>query len=253
MTPGALGALPTPVLLHGFGTSARLWDAVLPLLDAEALTFDLPGFGENMKDIRYSVDGMADAVWERVSGLDRFVLVGHSMGGKVAAVLASRRPAGLVGLLLLAPSPPSPEPMTDQGRADLKAAHGHPDRLRQHYRQIIRRDLRGDLLAQLVVDGTRGRRAAWDAWPDSGSREDRAGETPNIQVPIAVLTSKGDPVITPAVVEQQLRPAFPEARFQKLERSGHLIPLELPVEVARFLTTFLRTGENRIIQFSEKG
>ena len=79
-----------PVLLHGFGTSARLWDAVTPLLDGPALALDLPGFGDSQGG-RYSVGGMADAVQERLAGLDSFVLVGHSMGAKVAAVLAGRR------------------------------------------------------------------------------------------------------------------------------------------------------------------
>ena len=41
-------------------------------------------------------------------GLQRYVLVGHSMGGKFAQLIASRRPRGLEGLVLVAPSPPSP-------------------------------------------------------------------------------------------------------------------------------------------------
>jgi pimeloyl-ACP methyl ester carboxylesterase len=39
----------------------------------------------------------------------RYVLVGHSMGGKVAQFLASQQPPGLAGLVLVAPAPPTPQ------------------------------------------------------------------------------------------------------------------------------------------------
>ncbi|WP_407572425.1 alpha/beta fold hydrolase [Deinococcus altitudinis] len=223
------------VLIHGFGTSARLWDQVLPLLRGEVRTLDLPGFGDSPDD-RYSVDGMADAVQERLAGLENFVLVGHSMGGKVAAVLAARRPAGLSGLLLIAPSPLSPEPMTAQDRQALKAAYGHPELLTEHYRQITQQPLSADGLAQLVSDGMRGSQAAWNAWPDSGSREDRATEAGRIEVPVSVLTSEDDPVISPQVVAHHLLPSFPRAALTRLGGSGHLLPLELPAEVAAFIS-----------------
>ncbi len=223
--------VPTAVLLHGFGTSARLWDAELPLLDGPALALDLPGFGDS-QDERYSVDGMADAVQERLAGLESFMLVGHSMGAKVAAVLAGRRPAGLRALLLIAPSPPSPEPMSDQDRADLKAAHGQPERLRRHYEKITRLPLSEQMMAQLVSDGLRASPTAWNAWPDSGSLEDVQAEVTGITVPVTLLTSDADPVITPQVVTDLLRPAFPQASFTQVQGSGHLLPLELPAQVA---------------------
>ncbi|MGY2893927.1 alpha/beta fold hydrolase [Deinococcus sp. UYEF24] len=225
----------TVVLIHGFGTSARLWDQVLPLLEGEVLTLDLPGFGDS-QDARYSVDGMVGAVQERLTGLENFVLVGHSMGGKVAAVLAARRPAGLTGLLLIAPSPLSPEPMTAQDRQALKAAYGQPHLLTEHYRQITRQPLSEGVLAQLVSDGVRGSQAAWDAWPDSGSREDRSPEVGRIEVPISLLTSEDDPVISPQVVAQHLLPIYSGAALTRLSGSGHLLPLELPTEVATFIS-----------------
>ena len=222
------------VLIHGFGTSAELWNRVLPLLEGEVLTLDLPGFGAS-PDERYSVDGMVGAVRERLTGLENFVLVGHSMGGKVAAVLAARRPVGLRALLLIAPSPLSPEPMTAQDRQALKAAYGQPDLLRAHYRQITRQPLSENILVQLVADGVRGSQAAWNAWPDSGSRENRAPEAGSIEVPVSLLTSELDPVISPQVVAQQLLSSFPGAALTRLKDSGHLLPLELPAEVAEFI------------------
>lgn len=228
---------PTLVLLHGFGTSKRLWDG-LALPEGSTLALDLPGFGDSQDD-RFTVDGMADAVEEAVRGLDAYLLVGHSMGGKVAAVLAARRPTGLAGLVLVAPSPLSPEPMTDDDRQALKDAYGQPDKLRAHYRQITKAPVQPAALAQLITDGKRGSHAAWDAWPDAGSREDRRAEAAQIQVPVWLLTSQDDPVISPQVVAEQVIPSFPQATHTTLQGSGHLLPLELPASVASVLSAAL--------------
>ena len=86
---------------------------------------DLRGFGESPAPgegwAHYTVDAMADdlhGLLGRLS-LGRFIVVGHSMGGKVALALAARQPAGMAGLALLAPSPPTPEPMEPAERARL--------------------------------------------------------------------------------------------------------------------------------------
>jgi pimeloyl-ACP methyl ester carboxylesterase len=50
---------------------------------------------------------MADDVESVLGALDlrRYMLVGHSMAGKVTQIVAARRPGGLGGLLLVAPAP----------------------------------------------------------------------------------------------------------------------------------------------------
>jgi len=120
----AQGAGPpvTIVLLHHFGGSARTWDPMIDHLRAEldCVAPDLRGFGAAHAFAGpYTVDQYADDVARLVDrlALERFVLVGHSMGGKIALALAARRPAGLASLVLLAPSPPAPEPMSEEDRS----------------------------------------------------------------------------------------------------------------------------------------
>jgi pimeloyl-ACP methyl ester carboxylesterase len=52
----------------------------------------------------------------RSLGLTRYVLIGHSMGGKAAQLLASKRPQGLEALILVAPAPPTPINLTEAER-----------------------------------------------------------------------------------------------------------------------------------------
>jgi pimeloyl-ACP methyl ester carboxylesterase len=61
---------------------------------------DAPADGYDLKELAADAEGVIQEL-----NLKRYVLVGHSMGGKVAQLMASRRPTGLAGLVLVAPSP----------------------------------------------------------------------------------------------------------------------------------------------------
>lgn len=90
--PGSAGA--PIVLLHCYACSLRWWDPIVPLLnrDHRVIRIDLIGFGGSAKPKSgYSIPEQARAVAEAMNGLDveASVLVGHSMGGAVAAEVAA--------------------------------------------------------------------------------------------------------------------------------------------------------------------
>lgn len=99
----------TLLLLHGYGESLTTWRAVFDRLASKTrvIAIDLPGFGVSAKpDVPYSLPAMT----ERLSSfLDQWtpgpvVVIGHSMGGAIAASLALARPDRVVGLILIAPA-----------------------------------------------------------------------------------------------------------------------------------------------------
>ena len=90
----------TLVFLHYFGGSALEWQDVMNQLSGEyrCIAIDLRGHGDSdAPETGYAVDDMADDVADllRIRNVDDFVLIGHSMSGKVALALASRQPAKL--------------------------------------------------------------------------------------------------------------------------------------------------------------
>ncbi|MEU9046248.1 MULTISPECIES: alpha/beta hydrolase [unclassified Kitasatospora] len=102
------GAEPARLYLHGLGATSPVYFAAAaahPLLAGRrSLLMDLLGFGisDRPADFGYTLEDHADAVAAavRAAGLSRVEVVGHSMGGAIAIVLAHRHP-GLVSRLVL--------------------------------------------------------------------------------------------------------------------------------------------------------
>ena len=226
------------VFLHYFGGSGRAWRQVAALLADRwrCVMPDLRGFG-NSDAITdpYSVNDAADEVLALVSALkiEHFGLVGHSMGGKIALVVAARQPPGLSHLVLLAPSPPTPEPMNASERASLLACQTSYAAAHQAARKSCGQRLPAALVQQVIDDRLRTSPAAWRWWLASGSCESVQDRIAQINVPIQVLSGTLDTNIPNTVIEREVMPRLPRASMHLLPGCGHLLPLEAPQAVAQ--------------------
>lgn len=103
------GAGEPVVLLHGFAGSKDNWIRfAAPLVKAHrVLALDLPGFGETpaRDDERFDVEAQATRVHELLvaTRTGPAHLVGNSMGGQIAAVVAARWPSAVRTLTLIEP------------------------------------------------------------------------------------------------------------------------------------------------------
>ncbi len=95
------------LLLHGFGNEAHIWDDFAPSVAPyyRTLALDHRGHGASAwdPDGNYGYETLADDVEAVTAALeiDRFVLVGHSLGGRVSTFFAGRHPDRLAGLVLV--------------------------------------------------------------------------------------------------------------------------------------------------------
>jgi pyruvate dehydrogenase E2 component (dihydrolipoamide acetyltransferase) len=100
----------TPVVLvHGYASDLNSWAFNIPALAPRApvIAIDLPGHGGSDKDVGDgSLDDLAQAVAGALAalGITAAHLVGHSLGGAVALVLAAERPRLAASLTLIAPA-----------------------------------------------------------------------------------------------------------------------------------------------------
>lgn len=93
------------VLVHGLMGGSLQWNLQLKALSEhfEIVAVDLPGFGKNAHlPAINSIGGLADWVLARLgeSGIDRYHLLGHSMGGMVVQDMARSDPSGVQKLIL---------------------------------------------------------------------------------------------------------------------------------------------------------
>ncbi|MDU0369849.1 alpha/beta fold hydrolase [Hymenobacter endophyticus] len=237
----------TFVGLHYWAGSGREFHALAHLLAPaySLLAPNLAGFGDAPPPevISYTVDAYANQVAQFIEDnqLTQYVLVGHSMGGKIALALAARQPAGLLGVALLSPSPPTPEPMTDEDRMSSLKAYGKPTEAEKTLRTITVRPLSAADQQQIVQDNLQSSRLAYDAWLLHGSREDISARMCTVEVPCTILAGDQDAVMSPSVHGLETLPLLPEGTpLEIISGAGHLLPYEAPEEVAHLLRDFAR-------------
>jgi pimeloyl-ACP methyl ester carboxylesterase len=243
---GGRGRGPALVFTHYWGGSAGTWDEVVRRLPPEQATvrFDQRGWGTSRDlpgpyDLGQLADDVLRVVEECVVG--PFVLVGHSMGGKVGQLLAARQPAGLAGMVLVAPAPPLPAPIvTVEYRQRLSHAYDSPAAVRE----ALDHALTSVVLPRPVRDAVVRDSLAADAgarteWPLRGIAQDITAEVRRVETPVVVLAGERDVVEPPEVLRECLLPHLPHATMRTVPGAGHLLPLEAPDAVADALTDFL--------------
>lgn len=93
------------VILHGLFGSRRNWQSIARRLaaDFKVIVPDLPNHGDSGWTDDMSYPAMAAAIFEFAErhGIGRPVMIGHSMGGKVAMAMAHLRPDAIAALAVI--------------------------------------------------------------------------------------------------------------------------------------------------------
>jgi pimeloyl-ACP methyl ester carboxylesterase len=209
------------VALHGWARSRQ--DLLAALDGLNAVAVDLPGFGVSPEPPQaWGSDEYADLVAELVSGFSKpQVILGHSLGGRVAVKLASRRP-DLVAAMVLTGVPllRKPGPGTSPPAA-FKAgrwAHAHRlisdvrmEKLRKKYGSADYRNANGVMRAVLV-------RLVNESYEDYLAQ---------IKCPVELIWGSKDSVV-PLQVGQDACAMIADCRLNVLEDAGHMTPLSSP-------------------------
>jgi pimeloyl-ACP methyl ester carboxylesterase len=228
---------PSLIFLHYFGGSFLAWTEVIEKLAADyhCIAPDLRGFGasESLPE-NYAVKDYADDVLNliRALAIENYVLIGHSMGGKIALACAAGPPKGLQSLILLAPSPPTPEPVPEAERTKLLASHGNRCVATETICKAAGRKLSGEVIERAINDNLRTSEAAWKWWLENGSREDVSAEIRRINVPVLIAGGENDEAMTPELLEREVRRRIEGAHLVTVPGVKHLLPLEAPKKIA---------------------
>lgn len=232
------------VFLHYWGGSSRTWRHVTAELAKTHRTIasdhrgwgqsDAPPSGYDLADLADDAAGVIAAL-----GLARYVLIGHSMGGKAAQLLASRRPEGLAGLVLVAPSPPRPMTMPADAREMMANAYSSREAVEMTIDHVLTaKPLTPEDREQVIEDSLKGSPQAKAAWPRRTSLEDITREVTAIGAPTLVVAGERDRVDSVETLTRDLMPHIPHAQLRMVPGAGHLAMLESPSEVAELIAGF---------------
>jgi len=260
VTPGQrLSALrwgtgtPELVLLHGGGQNAHTWDTVALALQRPLLAIDLPGHGHSdwRDDHAYfpAENARAVAVMIRALAPDAAAVIGMSLGGLTALVLAAEAP-DLVRKLVLVDVTPGVN--RDKASAVISFIAG-PESFAS-FDEILDRtvafnptrsvsSLRRGILHNAAErpDGT------W-AWryerfdipedmemPDFGGLWDAADA---VSMPLLLVRGADSPVVGDEDVAELTR-RVPEARVVVVDGAGHSVQGDRPLELAALIDEFV--------------
>ena len=250
------GASPPPVpvvFLQGIGGDARLWAPQVAGFRAagyEPAALDLPGYGARPPVDHMTFDMLAEDVEQAVDkrGLDRPVLVGHSLGGMIAQTCVRRRPQGYRAVVLSGTSSAFGNPSGDfqkkfvADRLDpLDAGKTMADVARESVAQLMgpgadpqNRALMIDLMSAI---SPRTYRAAVRCLVDFDERTNLG----HIQVPVLCLVGGLDRN-APAPMMKRMAGKIPGAKYVCLPGLGHMPNLEAPQAYDAAILDFLRAA-----------
>jgi esterase len=247
---------PRVVFLHGLFGQGRNWNTVAKALaeSARVTLIDLPNHGRSEWTDHFSYPGMADQVAELLKAQgdgDRYVVVGHSMGGKVAMTLALLRPDLVERLCVVDVSPVPTREFSDfdtfirgMHAIDLETLTDRRDADTQLAGYVSDPDIRGFLLQNLRRDnrGTNGWR--WQVnLAMLGDYLDEMGDWPDLHAKPyegRVLWLAGDesPYIQPQYAAA-MRALFPRVQLVKIKEAGHWVHSEQPQVFLAIMRRFL--------------
>jgi esterase len=236
------------VVAHGLFGSAKNWGAVAKRLAAgrAVVAVDLRNHGESGWDGDHSYGAMAGDLLEMIEDIGgRADVLGHSMGGKAAMVLASTRPEAVRRLVVADIAPVAYghsqigyveamrgldlEGLTRRGEAERRLAEAVPDR-----------GVRAFLIQSLgFEDGV----ARWRLNLETlAAQMDEIMGFPDLEPgfggPVLALRGGASDYVGEAQ-EGALRALFPQARIETLEGAGHWLHAEAPEPFAAAVARFL--------------
>jgi pimeloyl-ACP methyl ester carboxylesterase len=233
------------LFVHGFTTTAEFWRHQAASLSDKyrVIRIELRGHGkaDHHPDQAFSIDAYARDVLSVIDklGLDRYILIGLSMGGTVAQTVTLSRPRGLVGLVLVGAT-----------------AHGlGPDVQADNVIAAIRR-IGIHQSAQDVIDASFAASTSQDlvAWARSEVTQtpeyvavqairslndtDNRARLGHVEVPTLIVAGEDDR-ITPVGESEHLAELIPGAELAVIKAAAHFPMLEQPVKFNEVFEEFV--------------
>ncbi|MGD0581782.1 MAG: alpha/beta fold hydrolase [Bacteroidales bacterium] len=248
------GSGPTLVILHGLYGSSDNWVSVARKLSSHFTVIlpDLRNHGQSPHSDLHSYDAMADDLDELMNdlGTDRFVLGGHSMGGKAAIKFALKWPERLNGLVIIDISPFGSDDLQNpyyiEHREILEAIlslEPGSAALREEIEKVLSEHIRSERTRGFIMKNLKRGHEGTFEWKLNASALlsnlqkitdgviDREGQImPVSGFPVVFIKGENSDYLKSGDIRDILK-IFPSAEIIKIADSGHWVHAEKPDEI----------------------
>lgn len=232
----------TIVLLPGLGCSMEAWSDVVPLLDGyRTIRMDLPGHAGSLAVHAdgSSLTALAAPISEACDqlGLDRFALVGLSLGGAVGMSVAASRPDRVSAVMAVMPWPAGGIEAGDDPVPETLLSHYGDTEFIQVIANTISLDATKttDMVRTMSTGVTE---QFWRSWLTQGIYTSILDELPNLPMPVSYILGGKDLIAAREKLIDEVK-IIPGGRVTFLSDLGHLAPYEAPDVVAAEISAFL--------------
>jgi len=233
------GSGPVATFLHGFTQTKESWLPVIESLtvDIEATLIDASGHGESPVEGRtlpHSADDVAEC-------MPTGVLLGYSMGARIALHTALQHPEKVRGLVLISGTPGlrSESERDDRRRSDeALAQHIEEIGVSQFIPEWLSNPMFQGLLSQYADIPKRNRnteRGLADSlrYAGTGTQEPLWDQLKNLHIPVLIITGEQDKKFTD--IGREMAAEISKSRFHTMTGVGHTCHLE---DISQFVETF---------------
>lgn len=250
------GSGPPVVMIHGLGGSRRIWTGLRDELAAAftVVAYDLRGAGDTVET--GSTKDFSLAVWSddlrglvEALGIERPVLVGHSLGACIAIKHALAWPSRVAALVLMGADPELSRLAPRMEKVvELIGRVGMEEWVTEHWSKNTPFSQASLSRSPEILEEYRAMVLAND--PEAYVRtcraiarmESLAGELGGVSQPSLVIAGSDDDRTLPAS-GRELASALADASFVELAGVGHTMPLEAPGAVGAAIREFLASGD----------
>jgi pimeloyl-ACP methyl ester carboxylesterase len=238
---------PVVILLHGLADSSFSFSRILPGLSGGYRVYALdqrghgdserPADGYGPRDLAADVLAFMDAL-----GVERAVLVGHSMGTFVAQQAALAAPGRFAGLVLMGSAPTARNEVLLEVQRSLAALpETVPEEFVKEFQlSTMHRPTPDEFLARVVAESLKAPSRVWRAALGGLLEEEPFTGLIEERTPVLLLWGELDAIFSRADQEALLA-ALPAGTLREYRETGHAPHWERPREVVRDLERFLRT------------
>lgn len=235
------------ILLHGLADSSFSFSRILPGLSGGYRVYALdqrghgdserPADGYGPRDLAADVLAFMDAL-----GVERAVLVGHSMGTFVAQQAALAAPARVAGLVLMGSAPAARNEVLLEVQHSLAALPGTvPEEFAKEFQlSTMHQPTPDEFLAGVVAESLKAPSRVWRAALGGLLEEEPFTGLTEERTPVLLLWGEADAIFSRADQEALLA-VLPAGTLREYRETGHAPHWERPREVVRDLERFLRT------------